>query len=587
VIIMSSSSVVTNDAAAAASGSHYAQWAAQTRERAQSMSKTKARAPRNHEVLYGFLLSAFFQEAKGAAPAKQRLALLVGALADADAHPETGRRARAFEVDSKSKSLVEAGVPADKLVKHTHVQAYDTLEASVDDDVYKEAFGADGASVGDVVELHGITFSNWAAKDTGRVQVFCNVDRITLVAGAHCGGYAHDLWLALRRPLERLRLEEAAEGANPDVRLGKVVYALNAFGSDAAAAERYIAGSGAHGGHELALFSTVPEKDPENPKVDTVTYTPDVYNKAAGGFSVENGFQAPAVVDQTFDGSDSSSQVFCKVRQAHIAPLGVTDTVAWPHVGPVLMPQLAFTLLVKQNLEKTANEALAPAAGQFRMHASVQGMLVNVAAQLERIAHVIPADRVVELVGAATDSARAADAYHARPHRGDLVVALSESKEDVAELVRRGRHDFYVLTSMALEPEQADVLEQEPRDKRYLLFDKAFRDAINKAKGQAAKAEVAVRYGLDEASNLPTLTMVAAGAKAQLYYAVLKPEHRLHDVLGKPIFADAAKSLLPDAAGFLAALGVTKKRKAEEDAASVDEAPAAKEARVEEQFVNA
>ncbi len=560
--------------------SSYTQWASQARERAQGMTKTKTRQPRNHETVYGLVLSSFHVPAKGQSKPKQRLTAQLGALAHdpaAKPHPTTGKPARRFDVDSKGKSIAENKVPADQLVAETWLQAYDVLEFSVDEETYVDA-GSPGT--GDVVELHGITFSNWFSKETSHVSVFCNGDRLAVVPGATRGGYARDIWLALGRPLERLRLEEApayaangGEDANV-ARLGKSIYALNAFGSDAAAAERYIAQSE----HELVLFDTVPEKDPENPKVDIVTYTPDVYNKAAGGFTLENGFQAPGIVDQHFAaGAPQSSRVLgCKVRQEHLAPLGMTS--AWPVVGPILMPQLAFTLLVKQNLEKTANEVPsgggndedAPAA--FVMVASVQGMLVNVPAQLERLALVVPPERLAELVPAGeTDIPGAA---------GELVIPLNGGKAaDLAELVRRDKYAFYVLTSADFNGESLAVLEDEPADKRYLLFDKNFRDALNKAKGQAAKGEVLKRYGLEETSNLPALGIMAGNAAYQLYYAVLKPERRVHDCLDRPMFRDALASLVPDPEAVLGALkGDAGKRKAGD--APVD-VPEPKEARVE------
>ncbi len=530
----------------------YAQATANMRQRAQGVSKTMTRPPRNNETLYGFVLSVFRREAAGGAKPKMRIVMLLGALTrdpKAVPHPQTGRPARRFGVasDGKSMAFYKPDPQTAPLATELWAQAYGLFDFSVEETEYSEA------DVGDVVEIRGITCSNWYSTTTGHVSVFTNVDKIAVVPGATRGAYAQDLWLAMRRPIERLRLETTdappAGDGDEGPRLGKIIYAFHSFGTDAARAEQYMA----QGEYELVTFNLVPEKDKDSPKVDLVTYTPDVFSKATGSFMLENGFKSQGLVDQNFaNGSQQLSQVFVTVKQSHLAPLGITERCAgWPALGPILMGDMAYTLLAKENLQRTANEAAAPAAGddddaatagvQFRLIASVQGLLVNVPALLERVAIRVPADRIQELAAAALIGDAPAPASNA------LVVVLNESPADVlAELVQRQKHDFYLLANMALEEEHVQMLQEEDADKRHLLFDKGFREAVNKAKGQAAKGEVAKRFGLEETSNLPALGMLAAAAKVQLFYAVLKPELRALDYVERPQFQDALTSLLPE-----------------------------------------
>ncbi len=569
-------------------------WSKAKRGELQGVNKTQARKPRNTEKLFAVVLSA----AKRTDTAKYNLIVQLGALVhDPKAVVgDNGRRARVFTVDQAAKSMKEKFRGSkDDLLKEYRLYAYDVFDFGVDEKDYLAYAGETGVDAGDVVELYGISFSYWVKEVDSEPRLFHNVDRVSLVAGAQRGGYAHDIWLALERPLERIRLEEGKvyDDAKYNQQLGKAWYALNAFGTDAAGGKRYLATPGEH---ELVQFGFVPEKDPANPKIDTMSYVPSYFDTKLNADVFERGFTSVGLVDQYFAAASDHQdvKVFVKTKEAQLAPFGMTNRELWGAVAPVLMPQVSFTLLARENLEKTLNENLGAKAGadeddngddnevapQFTLVASVQGLLVNMAAQLERVGFAIPPDRVLEFLGSPADgklkSPDAATAYHARADRGDLVIALHEAELDVAELVRRGRYQIVLVSNIGFDDESLETLQDEDPTKRYLIFDRVFRTAYKNAAGAKAKADVARAYGLDEASNLPSLGVLAASAKP-LFYAVLKAEHRARDIIDRPAFREALDSLVPQPDVFLAHLrGAAVKRPAED--APVD-APNGKAAR--------
>jgi hypothetical protein len=594
--------------------SSYAAWTAKTKQQTQGTIKTQARAARNDFRLVGMVLSLFKKEKNSSAAAaaaaasgsasggsssstgslankpKWNIVLQLGSLQNnPDVKKEivdaSERFYREFEIVSKATATNKINEYRGEVPKFKRVYSHDVLSCSV---LEEELGNSGGIVVGDLVEIRGINFSNWYSKVQGveRITTYCNVDKITRVKGAERSNYAYDLFMESGRPVRRVTLE-TGEGDHADggggeqqqqqgvpqfkPKLGREAYALNYFGNDAAKADAYLA----RPEYEIYQFEFEPKADPTNPQKQIVTYRPDIFNKAAGsGFIVENGFKTIATGTQHFaDGSEQTVLAWLKMQREHVAPFGISDEQTWNAVGPRLLEQCKYTTLVKENLDKTANESFNTAGDDdgheeegvdFKLAASVQTVLVNLPEEIERIGVLVPPEHVADLMGTLVQqgvkggdvmlaSPMHEGAYHNRPDRGS-VISLNEYSGNLTELIKQDSHNFYIVPDLSLDEETRALLNNEPADKHYLMFDARFRAAINKEKGAAAKLAAAKKFGLGDDTEMTQLVALGGNAKSRVFYAVLKPERRVRDYLDRAAFVEAVRLYVPDPDATLARL---------------------------------
>lgn len=593
--------------------SSYAAWSARNKQQTQGSVKTPSRAARNEFRLVGMVLSLFKREKRGgtgsaaiaasgsvssgssgttsgmANKPKWDVALQLGSLQNnpgvkKEIVDATERSVREFEIVSKPSATNKIGDYRGELPKIKKIYSYDVLHCSVSEE---ELQNANNIQPGDLVEVRGINFSNWYSKLDGseaRITTYCNIDKIQRVTGAERSNFAYDLFMESGRPVRRIALETPAGSAGEDydpegqqkapqqqqplfkAKLGKETYAINYFGSDGKTADAYMT----RPEYELYQFDFDPKNDPNNPQKSLVTYRPDVFNKAGGGgFVVENGFKTIATGTQRFaDGSTQEVLAWLKLQREHVAPFGVSDEQTWNSIARCLLEQSKYTVLVKENLDRTANESYNTGADEemhdtegvdFKLAASVQTMLTNMPAEIERIGVRVPADHLPDLMGQLVQQqptgSKGADimlaspmhegAYHTRAGRTS-VLSLNEWSGNLTELITKGDYNFYIVTDLELDEANRELLNNEPVDKHYLIFDPRFRAAINKEKGSAAKLAAAKKFGLSDETEMIQLAATGAQAKVRVFYAVLKPELRASDYLERAAFVEAVRLYVPD-----------------------------------------
>lgn len=590
--------------------SRYAAWSTTTKQKTKGVVKTQARAARNDYRLVGEVVSVFKKTPQlnnNAASAASSGSASSGNNSGAAKKPRFDLKVRLGSLQN-NPGVVKVIVGAEerpvrifKIEDNKNVSeytngayatekklfSYDVLDCSINEE---ELMTDGGVEVGDLVELRGINFSNWFTKVTGLINVYCNVDKIARIPGAERAAYGYDLAMEAQIPVKRMELElgtNANTNAAFKAKLGRNNYSLNYFGTDAASADEYLT----RAEFEIAQMDFEPRVDPTNPQRSIVTYRPDDFNREAGsGYIVANGFKTPVTATQHFrDGSENTVLAWIKLKRDHVAPIGISDETGWTSIAPRFLEQAKYTIALRENLTKTDNESLnhmevdedgggggggGDAGGgpdddeagegvDFKLVGSVQTLLINMPAEIERLGVRIPADRTQELMGPLVQQSKGADAmlasplskgnYHAKKGR-QLVISLNEWDGNLSELVARKMHNFYLVSNLQIGEDDRRNLNAEPVEKHYLLFDTAFKSALNKEKGTAAKLAVAKRYGLSDDTEMMGLMSLAATATSRFFYAVLKPELRVSEYLERSIFVEAVSMFVPDPAATLARL---------------------------------
>jgi hypothetical protein len=573
--------------------SRYAAWSTITKQKTKGVVKTQTRAARNDYRLVGEVVSVFkksVQTNNNAAAASSGSASSNGSNGGAAKKPRFDIKVRLGSLNNNAGIVQEIVGAVEKPVRVFKIEdnknvseftggaypkekklfSYDVVDCSINED---ELLAAGGVEVGDLVELRGINFSNWFTKATGMINVYCNVDKIARIPGGERAAYGYDLAMEAHMPVKRIELELGTSNNTNSIfkaKLGRNNYTLNYFGSDAKSAEDYMS----RPEYEIARLDFEPRVDPDNAQRHIVTYRPDDFNKEAGsGFIVANGFKTPAIATQHFaDGSEQTVLAWIKLKKDHVALTGISDETSWTSIAPKFLEQAKYSIIMRENLEKTSNESLNHIEDDhdhggdgdndegegvdFKLAASVQTLLLNMPAEVERLGVLIPSERIQDLMGAQlVQQTKGADAmiasplsknnYHSRPGR-NLAIALNEWDGNLSELIASKKYNFYLISNMQMDEEARDLLNGEPVDKHYLLFDVAFRASVNKEKGAAAKLMVAKKFGLGEDTEMIQLMSLASTVTSKLFYAVLKPEQRVSDYLDRSIFVEAVRMFVPD-----------------------------------------
>jgi hypothetical protein len=526
-----------------------------------------AKGTRNEFKLRGFLLSIYKKTSKGdasgtaaAAPApapgagaRQRVAgpkfsvkVRLGSFqGDPEAvDGEHGSKVRKFEIG------VGQNVPADRIpvgadgkqIKTRIVEPYTDVAFDIDE---KNLTGLGAYQPLDVVELHGIVFNYWYPKDAkpeSVVMLFCNVDQMTLVPGAHRGAYAYNLWLAAGFPERRVDVDNATEATDGDddphggvappppapsagaaagaaapaarfaVKLGKTTFCLPVFGSDKAAEEAHQArASGA------LYFPAFDEETDQETNQPIVTFLPAIWDgktaiphlglksHARGAQWFAGSFAAAAAAREAGDADALfMPQAFFTLKEDSIGIFETSSQSEWKTAGSYFLRACKYAIFGSENLERTRNDQYNQDAAEelhaeqgvdFKLALAVKGLACNFAEEIERLGFRIPADRVAAFLPEAKPQVAAGGAesdlmlesplhagnYHALAQRG-TVICLNEWKGNLSLLVREGLYDFYVTSDLSTKTGKdqaaAKQLDAFPAEARYLFFYPEFAAAL-------------------------------------------------------------------------------------------------------------
>jgi len=506
-------------------------------------------------------------------------------------------RSRSFKIE-RSKNIkpeVEHLVPPEKervLTPYVYVD----FNVAVD-----EVDRIGGIEPGDIIVAHGIRFNYWYSNKTGKVLLFCNVDKVMAVPGARREQFAYNLVQAARFPVHFLKPDtgndgngEGEEGSNTAAfqrRLGREWYKLDVFNS-AHADEQAYTKRGEGEIYELDFTERSSEKDA---KIAIVTWRPDVFNtKAGSGFIVQNGLKTIARGVQwreaaSFEaardvGHAYVTQIWLRLSGEHVAPWCIEGESDWKTAGKALMSTAKYSVIVRENMESTKRELTASqiedggAAADFaaanenpedgdvdmKMVASAQVFLCNTASEIRRLGLLVPPEKLFEAMALPAPAQPGGDIelrspqhatnYHRFAARRS-VINLNEYAGKLNDLLKTNNYDFFVVHTLETDDDRM-ALEALPADKRYLLFDRTFRTAWSAAVKQPDKKTVLTRYNIDTELALSVSELVGrtAGAASRIFYAVIKEDVMRRNYFESDLFQRAVRCFVADPDAFLAEL---------------------------------
>lgn len=602
-------------------------WRGFLHNKTANVTMQRTRAPANHEELFGMVLSINKNTRSQAGTAaiagnqggsvigasgqvgasggstassfskpQMRVVLQLGCLDhDRSAVLQDNERVRVFPIQRAKNITADVDTLVPKSTERV-LRSYERVEFNVAEG---EVTAAGGIEPGDIVLIHGIRFNYWFSKNTGKVLLFCNVDKISSVPGAHREGYAYDLLMAAQMPV---RFMEGDKGAGDDGedgdedkagsarfmrRLGKEYYALNVFNT----ADDTAYTSRAQG--EIYELEYTEREDPTDSKIKIVTFRPDVFNSAAGaGFIVQNGLKtiarglqwkgANSLADAMATNKTHVTQVWLRLAAEHIAPLCIVGETDWKTAGRFLLSKSKYTILVRENLESTSREshglvdpglaadhaAAAPGDGgddvDFKLVGSVQIFLCNVGAEIRRLGIPVPSERLLDAMAAVPEktgadvvlsSVLSAQNFHSRSTRRS-VINLNEYAGNLSELIRLGNYEFFVVHTIEFEPVDLEQLALIPPEKRYLLLDHTFASQWRTAIKQPDKLAVLKRYGVDPDLLMTVSDLIgrAISSRTRVFYAVLKEDVIKRNYLESDLFQRAVRSFVTNPDATIAAL---------------------------------
>ncbi len=531
----------------------------------------------NDIILYGTLESPIFDKPGE----KSRITVRIGNLDD---------DTKAIDVNGVKTRRLNVGIATNANAMVTDDKNPLEFDLKEGDLFYFKTEFREHITVGTLVRMEGVRLTWWYYKETETIYLTRSIDRVTPIEGLESDAHAIDLlrytkcmtkWISpecfIETPLPNDDKKVDAKWART---YGKDIYTIDHI----VPPDMSILDDNKTTEGVLFSIDTKPNvaariNYTRKTFKDEKEFNVIVFESAAFGIQWRNGL---------FDGENTEEEkmrIPFTIWEKNLALFRISNLSTWINLGPVIMANVGYLLLCKENLEFTKTNEFNtdikrdPTKREsddkdFELEIQVLSLLCDVSKEYRRIGIPVPSDKLLSYITSPNKASGSIvsplhnEAYHTKGGLGcDKIINLSEWTGDLNSQIKGDEYEYFAITNAPFESFDFDILKShEKKEDLNLLLQNDFINLAKRAKRDEKKRKELLdlyRFDVTSEENADFMDLVnkvpsESGSLTYCIFAIKKPSIDIK-LMKMNAFTDGVNSFMKDGKSFLKQLHTEEK----------------------------